>query len=321
MITLLGPTASGKTALAVRIAARLGMEIISADSRQVYRGMDIGTGKDLSEYQVDGMPVPVHLIDIHDAGYKYNLFEYQQDFFRVYRQLLSEGKGILLCGGSGLYIEAVTEGYELYPVPPDNALRAELEKFSLEELSEKLAVMKRLHNRTDVDNKKRVIRAIEIETYIAKHPEAAPEFPSIENLCLGIDVPREVRRERITRRLHARLEEGLVEEVRGLLDRGISPEDLAYYGLEYRYLTLYLTGRLSYEKMVGELETAIHQFSKRQMTWFRGMERRGAKIHWIDGTQPLETQLDQALQIVAKHKNSPFTKCRQAQGVALQSRL
>ncbi|MDR2935946.1 MAG: tRNA (adenosine(37)-N6)-dimethylallyltransferase MiaA [Rikenellaceae bacterium] len=303
MITLLGPTASGKTALAVRIAARSGMEIVSADSRQVYRGMDIGTGKDIAEYRFDGKLVPVHLLDIHDAGYKYSLFEYQQDFFTAYRRLVSEGKGVLLCGGSGLYIEAVTGGYELYPVPPDEALRAELEGFSLKELSEKLAAMKRLHNRTDLDNKKRVIRAIEIETFIEKHPEAAvPDFPSIENLCLGIDVPREVRRERITRRLHARLEGGLVEEVRGLLDRGIAPEDLAYYGLEYKYLTLCLTGRLSYEKMVRELEIAIHRFGKRQMTWFRGMERRGTRIHWIDGTQSVETQLDEALRIIAQNR-------------------
>ena len=302
MITILGPTASGKTPVAARLAAELGGEVISADSRQVYRRMDIGTGKDLADYQVSTVNVPYHLIDIREPGTKYNLFEYQQDFFDAYQDIRSRGALPILCGGTGLYIEAVLRGYHLSPVPQNQELRDRLEGKSLEELTQMLTDLKaktgsNMHNTTDVDSCQRAIRAIEIETYNLLHPVPRRELPSVDSLIIGIDIDRELRREKITRRLKARLEEGMVEEVRNLLDEGIRPEDLIYYGLEYKYVTEYLTGKISYDEMFQRLEIAIHQFAKRQMTWFRGMERRGFKINWIDATLPMEEKVSRIIQI------------------------
>ena len=298
MITILGPTASGKTPVAARLAAEIGGEIISADSRQVYRRMDIGTGKDLEDYG----SVPYHLIDICEPGTKYNLFEYQQDFYDVYQQIRSRGAVPILCGGTGLYIEAVLKGYHLSPVPQNQALRDSLEGKSLDELSQMLADLKaktgsNMHNTTDVDSCQRAIRAIEIETYNLEHPTPRRELPPVDSIIIGIDIDRELRREKITRRLKARLDHGMVEEVRALLDEGIPAEDLIYYGLEYKFLTEYLTGQLSYDEMFQRLEIAIHQFAKRQMTWFRGMERRGFKIHWISATLPMEEKVAQILSL------------------------
>jgi tRNA dimethylallyltransferase len=291
IITILGPTASGKTAFAAALAAELNTEIISADSRQVYRGMDIGTGKDLADYVVGGITVPHHLIDIADAGTKYNVFRYQQDFLQAYNSILEREKLPILCGGTGLYIEAVLSGYRLLPVPENPELRARLASHSLEELTRLLSQYKVLHNTTDVDTAQRAIRAIEIEEYYLHTPVSEREFPTLHPLIIGIDIARELRREKITRRLHARLEEGMIDEVRGLLAQGIPPEDLIYYGLEYKYLTLYITGKLTFDEMFRELETAIHRFAKRQMTWFRGMERRGFTIRWIDASLPTDEKI------------------------------
>ncbi len=292
MITILGPTASGKTRLAAHLAARLGdAEIISADSRQVYRGMDIGTGKDLADYTVGGKDIPFHLIDICEAGEKYNLFRYQQDFHKAYGDILSRHRQPILCGGTGLYIESVLKGYKMEAVPENPALRERLKDCSLQELKTILEGYKRLHNVTDLDTPKRAIRAIEIQTYYREHGTLERDFPAIESLIVGVSIDRELRRRRISERLRHRLEqEDMVGEVRRLLER-VPAEDLIYYGLEYKYLTLYVLGRLSYDEMVKQLEIAIHQFAKRQMTWFRGMERRGFTIHWIDGTLPVEEQV------------------------------
>ena len=312
MITILGPTASGKTPVAARLAAEIGGEIISADSRQVYRRMDIGTGKDLGDYVVRSQEsgvsrqIPYHLIDIREPGTKYNLFEYQQDFFDAYQDILSRGAVPILCGGTGLYIEAVLKGYHLSPVPQNQALRDSLEGKSLAELTQMLTDLKaktgsNMHNTTDVDSCQRAIRAIEIETYNIEHPTPRRELPPVDSIIIGIDIDRELRREKITRRLKARLEEGMVEEVKSLLDEGISADDLIYYGLEYKFVTEYLTGQITYDEMFTRLEIAIHQFAKRQMTWFRGMERRGFKIHWIDATLPMEDKISQILEIYNKH--------------------
>ena len=262
-----------------------GAEIISADSRQVYRGMDIGTGKDIAEYTRDGVTVPTHLLDIVDAGEKYNLFEFQRDFLTSYEDIRSRGAFPVMCGGSGLYVESVLRGYRLLPVPENPELRARLEEKSLEELTAILAGYKSLHNNTDTDSKKRAIRAIEIEEYYLTCPVEERSFPQVNALVVGVSVDREVRRERISRRLRERLKEGMVDEVRSLLDSGVTPDQLIYYGLEYKYLTLYLTGAMKYDEMVHGLEIAIHQFAKRQMTWFRGMEKRGVDIRWIDASQ------------------------------------
>ena len=262
-----------------------GAEIISADSRQVYRGMDIGTGKDIAEYTRDGVTVPTHLLDIVDAGEKYNLFEFQRDFLTSYEDIRSRGAFPVMCGGSGLYVESVLRGYRLLPVPENPELRARLEEKSLEELTVILAGYKSLHNNTDTDSKKRAIRAIEIEEYYLTCPVEERSFPQVNALVVGVSVDREVRRERISRRLRERLKEGMVDEVRSLLDSGITPDQLIYYGLEYKYITLYLTGAMNYDEMVHGLEIAIHQFAKRQMTWFRGMEKRGVDIKWIDASQ------------------------------------
>ena len=316
MITILGPTASGKTPLAAALAHEIGGEIISADSRQVYRRMDIGTGKDLADYTVHGsgsmvqgssltinqepLTIPYHLIDICEPGTKYNLFQYQQDFFDAYQDIIGRGKTPILCGGTGLYIEAVLKGYQLSPVPQNPELRARLEGKTLDELTEMLVELKAkngsvMHNKTDVDSCQRAIRAIEIEEYNLHTPTPKRELPPIDSLIVGVNIDREARREKITRRLKARLEEGMIEEVRGLLAEGIPAEDLIYYGLEYKFVTEYLVGKMTYDEMFQRLEIAIHQFAKRQMTWFRGMERRGFTIHWIDALQPMEEKVRQIL--------------------------
>ena len=294
LVSIVGPTACGKTSLAVELALAIpGGEIISADSRQVYRGMDIGTGKDIAEYTRGGVTVPSHLLDIVDAGEKYNLFEFQRDFLVAYEDIKKRGAYPVMCGGSGLYVESVLKGYRLLPVPENPALRAELEEKSLEELTALLATYKQLHNNTDTDNKKRAIRAIVIEEYYRTSPVEERYFPQIIALTIGVQVDREVRRERISRRLRERLACGMVDEVRGLLDAGLQPDQLIYYGLEYKYLTLYLTGAMGYDEMVSGLEIAIHQFAKRQMTWFRGMEKRGVQIHWVDAMRPLPELVEQ----------------------------
>lgn len=302
MITILGPTASGKTSLAAALAVRIDAEIISADSRQVYRGMTIGTGKDLDDYRQGDRLIPYHLIDICEPGTKYNLFQYQQDFHLIYNNIVARGVRPILCGGTGLYIESVLKGYALSPVPQNQALRDKLADKSLAELTEMLEDLKRrnhsvMHNRTDVDTAQRAIRAIEIETYNLEHPTDNRTLPPIDSVIIGVDINREERRRKITQRLKQRLEEGMVDEIHQLLDRGIAPENLIYYGLEYKFVTEYVIGKTSYEEMFRQLEIAIHQFAKRQMTWFRGMERRGFTIHWIDALDPMDSKVAQIMDI------------------------
>lgn len=292
LIAIIGPTASGKTSLATALAYDLDSEIISGDSRQVYRGMDIGTGKDLEDYVVEGRQIPYHLIDIVEPGYKYNVFEYQRDFLKAYEDICRRGKLPILCGGTGMYVESVLKGYRLLPVPENPALRERLSGKSLDELTAILSTYKKLHNSTDVDTVKRAVRAIEIEEYYRQTPVQEREFPHLKSLIIGVSIDRDLRRKKISERLRERLDAGMVEEVRGLLGRGIAPEDLIYYGLEYKYLTLYVTGQMTHAEMVHDLEIAIHQFAKRQMTWFRGMERRGFNIHWIDACLPLTDKLE-----------------------------
>lgn len=300
IITIIGPTASGKTSLAVALAKDLNTEIISGDSRQVYRRMDLGTGKDLSDYRIDGINIPYHLIDIAEPGTKYNLFQYQQDFLPVYEQIRLKGKIPILCGGTGLYVESILRGFNLVPVPENADLRVSLSGKTLDELTEILKGYKTLHNTTDVDTVNRAIRAIEIEEYMCQHPVEKRSFPALNALIIGIDVDRDVRRQRISRRLKQRLDEGMIEEVRALLKEGVSADDLIYYGLEYKYLTLYVLGRLSYDEMYRQLEIAIHQFAKRQMTWFRGMERRGLKIHWLDEALSVPEKVEQIKVLMSK---------------------
>ena len=306
LITILGPTASGKTPVATSLAARIGGEVISADSRQVYRRMDIGTGKDLKDYTLtindETRRIPYHLIDICEPGTKYKLYQYQRDFYDVYQDIRSRGVVPILCGGTGLYIEAVLKGYQLSPVPQNPELRARLEGKSLEELTQMLVELKEkngsnMHNKTDVDSPQRAIRAIEIEEYNLHTPLPKRELPPVDSLIIGVNIDRELRREKITCRLKNRLEEGMIDEVKGLLDEGIPAEDLIYYGLEYKYVTEYLIGNTTYDEMFRGLEIAIHQFAKRQMTWFRGMERRGFKIHWIDATLPMEEKVSQIIEL------------------------
>ncbi len=298
LITILGPTATGKTGLAAYLASRLNGEVISADSRQIYRGMDLGTGKDYADYFVDGVEIPSHLVDIENAGVHYNVFRFQTDFIQVFEEIRSRNKFPVLCGGSGLYIEAVLKNYRLIEVPPNKELRKELEGKTLVELTEILKNLKpKLHNHTDVETDRRAIRAIEIEKYYAENPQFDSSFPEINSLNIGIDFDRDLRRQRITARLKQRLEEGMLDEVQKLLDSGLTPEQLIYYGLEYKYLTLHLTGELSYDEMFRQLEIAIHQFAKRQMTWFRGMEKRGTKIHWINGHLPMEEKVEEILRL------------------------
>lgn len=303
MITILGPTASGKTTLAAHLAATVDGEIISADSRQVYRRMDIGTGKDLGDYTVGGRSIPYHLIDIAEPGTRYNLFRYQRDFCRAYEDIVARGRRPILCGGTGLYIEAVLKGYSLAAVPENKELRTRLEGKTLDELTVMLAELKRrnggkMHNTTDVDTAKRAIRAIEIETYVETHPDAGFEdMPQTDSIIIGVDIDREERRRRITARLRQRLDEGMADEIRALLDGGVSADDLIYYGLEYKYVTEYVIGRTGYDEMFNRLEIAIHQFAKRQMTWFRGMERRGLAIHWLDAMLPTEEKVAEIIRL------------------------
>lgn len=303
MITILGPTASGKTTLAAHLAAAADGEIISADSRQVYRRMDIGTGKDLGDYTVGGRSIPYHLIDIAEPGTRYNLFRYQRDFCCAYEDIVARGRRPILCGGTGLYIEAVLKGYSLAAVPENKELRTRLEGKTLDELTVMLAELKRrnggkMHNTTDVDTAKRAIRAIEIETYVETHPDAGFEdMPQTDSIIIGVDIDREERRRRITARLRQRLDEGMADEIRALLDGGVSADDLIYYGLEYKYVTEYVIGRTGYDEMFNRLEIAIHQFAKRQMTWFRGMERRGLAIHWLDAMLPTEEKVAEIIRL------------------------
>jgi len=298
LITILGPTATGKTSLAAHLAARINGEVISGDSRQVYKGMDIGTGKDLIDYVVDGKEIPAHLVDIEEPGKHYNVYRFQKDFGDAYNDIISRDKFPVLCGGSGLYLEAVLKDYKLIHVPPNRELRNELEGKSLEELTEILKNLKpNLHNLTDVETDRRAIRAIEIEIYYRDHPQGDTDLPAINSLNIGVKVDREVRRNRISIRLRQRIEEGMVDEVKRLLESGVTPEQLIYYGLEYKYLTLYITGKISYVEMVEKLEIAIHQFAKRQMTWFRGMQKRGTPIYWIDGLLPMEVKVEEIMKL------------------------
>lgn len=301
LIAVVGPTASGKTSLAVALAKELGTEIISADSRQVYRRMDLGTGKDLSDYHVEGdRYIPYHLIDIVEPGTKYNVFEYQQDFMKVYEDMKSRELLPVLCGGTGMYVEAILKGFNLVPVPENKALREQLSDKTLQELAEILSSYKNLHNVTDLDTTKRAIRAIEIEEYKRTHQVEERPFPKLNALVVGIDVDRDTRRERITRRLKQRLEDGMLDEIRGLLAEGIPADDLIYYGLEYKFLTQYIIGELSYDDMFRKLEIAIHQFAKRQMTWFRGMEKRGIPIYWLPEKWSMEEKLKAIMQRLSK---------------------
>jgi tRNA dimethylallyltransferase len=295
LLVITGPTASGKTSLAAAVAFKLNGEIISADSRQVYRQMNLGTGKDYADYLTGGKKIPCHLIDVADPGYKYNVFEYQRDFVHVLSDLRSRKKFPVVCGGSGMYIDSIISGYRMTEVPPDPLLRASLERKSIGELIEILSSLKKLHNKTDIDTKKRAIRAIEIERYNGSVNEKQNQFPVTKPLIAGVAFSRERRREKISERLKQRFKEGMEDEVRQLLKQGIEPETLIYYGLEYKYITLFITGRLSYSEMFNKLETAIHQFAKRQMTWFRSMERKGIKIHWIDGELPMEEKVERVL--------------------------
>lgn len=302
MITILGPTASGKTGVAVALAKAIDAEIISGDSRQMYRRMDIGTGKDLDEYTIDGEQIGYHLIDIVEPGTKYNLFQYQHDFMAAYENIRSRGKEVILCGGTGLYMESVLKSYKLTTVPENPELRKRLEGKSLAELTEMLKALKakngsNMHNTTDVDTAKRAIRAIEIETFNGENPTEAAVVPPIDNIIIGIDIDRELRREKISKRLRQRLKDGMVDEIRHLIDEGINPDDLIYYGLEYKYVTEYVIGRLSYDEMFRQLEIAIHQFAKRQMTWFRGMERRGFTINWIAAEMAMDEKIENIIRI------------------------
>ncbi len=305
LITILGPTACGKTAVATQLACQLGGEIISADSRQVYRHMDIGTGKDLDDYVVNGIQIPYHLIDICEPGTKYNLFQYQTDFLKAYNDITERGRQPILCGGSGLYIESVIRGYQLSPVPQSQELRDSLKDKPLAELAEILETIKRqtgsnMHNTTDIDTPQRAIRAIEIELYNQNHPTERRTMPDIPSVLIGLYIGRDERRRNISARLCRRLDNGMIDEVKGLIDSGVKPEDLIYYGLEYKYVTEYVIGRISFQEMFDQLQIAIHQFAKRQMTWFRGMERRGCEIHWIDTSLPMQTKVDMIINLARK---------------------
>jgi tRNA dimethylallyltransferase len=301
LLFVTGPTASGKTALATAVAEKVGGEIISADSRQVYRNMNLGTGKDYDDYIINGTRIPCHLIDIVDPGYKYNVFEYQRDFKKVYSDLKKRKIFPVVCGGSGMYADSIITGYKMFEVPPDSGLRIELEKKTIEELREILLTFKSLHNTTDIDTKKRVIRAIEIEHSTRNKKKSGSEFPELRTLLVGIMIDRDTRRKRITERLKQRLDAGMVDEVKQLIDNGIDIETLIYYGLEYKFITFYLMGKISYDEMVKDLEIAIHQFAKRQMTWFRGMERKGIRINWIDGELPMEEKVEKVMELLKPH--------------------
>lgn len=301
LITITGPTASGKTPFAVEIANRIEGEIISGDSRQVYRFMDIGTGKDLDEYTIGNKKIEHHLIDIKEPGEKYTLYDFQRDFHVAYQDILSRSKTPILCGGTGLYIESVLKGYELKEVPKNETLRDSLATKSLEELTSILSTYKNLHNTTDTDSKKRAIRAIEIAKFQQDKKATTQSYPPVESLVIGVSIDRETRRNKISSRLKTRIDEGMIDEVKKILSLGVSPDDLIYYGLEYKFVTLYVIGQISYKEMYQKLEIAIHQFAKRQMTWFRGMERRGINIHWIDALLPMDEKADRAMQLISKH--------------------
>ncbi len=305
LVCILGPTASGKTRLASHLADEINGEVISADSRQVYRSMDLGTGKDYTDYRVGNRLIPVHLIDIVDAGFKYNVYEYQKDFVTVFHQVTIRGSMPILCGGSGMYLEGILRAFRLINVPHDNQLRKNLEEKSMEELTIILSSFKQLHNITDTSTRSRLVRAIEIEKYYAAHPHIEHEFPHISSIVFGINLDRDIRRQRISERLVRRMDAGMIEEVKGLLDSGIPPSTLIYYGLEYKFITKYLLGDDSYEAMMKKLETAIHQFAKRQMTWFRGMEKRGITIHWLDGTLPVEENVTKIRLTLEKNPPHP----------------
>ncbi len=298
LVVVLGPTASGKTTLATKLASKIEGEIISADSRQVYRNMDLGTGKDLEDYIVDGIQIPYHLIDIVDAGYKYNVYEYQTDFFKAFEDIKGRNKFPIMCGGTGMYIEAVLSHFKMVHVPSNPELRKSLEGKSLEELTQILSTFKTLHNKTDVDTIKRAVRGIEIETYYKDNPEIEVELPELNPLIIGVKIDRDLRRDKITKRLKSRLEEGMIDEVKSILDSGVNPDDLIYYGLEYKYLTLHAIGKISYQEMFEQLNIAIHQFAKRQMTWFRKMERSGFNIHWMDATDSYEKRIGEVLNLL-----------------------
>lgn len=300
LITILGATATGKTTLATHLALKVDGEIISADSRQIYKGMDIGTGKDLEDYTVNGKQIPYHLIDIRPAGYKYNIYEFYKDFHKAKEDIESRGKRAILCGGSGLYLETVLKGYNMIEIKPNEELRSELEGKNIEELAKILQSYPdyKAHNTTDLETTQRAIRAIEIADYYYKNNEKPSDLKGIDSIVIGVNVDRELRRKRISDRLRQRLDSGMVDEVRNLLNSGITPDDLIYYGLEYKFITNYIIGKISYQEMVNLLEIAIHQFAKRQMTWFRGMEKRGIKIHWIDGTQDVENRVKECLEYI-----------------------
>ncbi len=300
MITVLGHTAGGKTSFATNLALKLNGEIISADSRQVYRGMDIGTGKDIEDYTINGVEVPHHILDVADAGFKYNVFMYMSDFRKAFTDISSRNRMPVLCGGTGMYLDSVLKRYNLLDVPVNETLRKSLEEKSIEELADILLSMRAIHNSSDLTMRNRLIKAIEIEEYCKKNPNEKIDFPEIESLVLGIKFDRESRRRRITQRLKQRLDEGMIDEVKRLLESGVSQETLLYYGLEYKFLTLYIIGELSYKEMFEKLNTAIHQFAKRQMTWYRKMEKEGQKIHWLDGYAPMEEKLDRAIMLLNK---------------------
>ena len=301
LITIIGPTASGKTPFAVELANKIEGEIISGDSRQVYRLMDIGTGKDLNEYTIGDKSIKYHLIDIKEPGEKYTLYDFQKDFHVAYQDILYRNKTPILCGGTGLYIESVLKGYELKEVPKNQELRELLENKTLDELTNILSEYKKLHNTSDTDNKKRAIRAIEIAKYQEEHKTTTQSYDPIDSLIIGVSIDRENRRNKISSRLKARIDEGMIDEVKNIISLGVAPDDLIYYGLEYKFVTLHVTGQISYQEMYNKLEIAIHQFAKRQMTWFRGMERRGLKINWIDALLPMEEKVDKAMQLISKH--------------------
>jgi len=297
IITILGPTAGGKTSVATNLAYKIDAEIISGDSRQIYRGMDLGTGKDLNEYIINNQQIKFHLIDIVDAGYKYNLFEFQKDFFKAYADIIEKQKLPIFCGGTGLYLESIIDNYNILEVPENTELRNQLILKEKDELEQMLISMKSVHNKSDFDTKKRTIRAIEIETYYQTNPRKQIEYPKINSLTIGIKYEREIQRKRITERLKQRLQDGMIDEVKTLIDKGVPADTLIYYGLEYKFITQYLLNQITYNQMFELLNIAIHQFQKRQMTWFRKMEKDGINIYWLDGYMDLDKKINKIIEI------------------------
>lgn len=301
IVTILGPTATGKTRLAAELSYLIKGEIISADSRQVYKDMNLGTGKDYEDYIVNEKTIPYHIVDIKEAGYKYNVFEFQRDFLSAFEKIRTHSHFPVLCGGTGMYIEAAIKGYLLIEVPPDNNLRKALSEKSLAELTNILKTYKTIHNKSDIDNVKRAIRAIEIAEYYKNNKIVKREYPEIKSLNIGMFCDRGIRRKRITERLKTRIQTGLIDEVEALLKKGISIEQLIYYGLEYKFITEYIIGKYKYDEFFSKLETAIHQFAKRQMTYFRGMEKKGTKIHWINCEIPHQTKTEKIIQLLTEN--------------------